>query len=412
MSASAPPVGAASPHLMFLSTTFNRRSGAGRWTYAIVRAAVAAGYRVTVVCGPSHDLPADASFALRVVPSLAKPLHPVNDLLAWRALNRLLAELRPDLLHTHLAKAGILGRLAARRAGLTATVHTVHGPTFDPRAGGRAKRRLFRYLERQAGRHTARFVFVGEELMHQYQNAGVCRPGQGEVIRTGKPAAELNPAPLTAGQRQALRGELTGGHAECLLLYVARLVPGKQVDHAIRALAMLRRRGLDARLCVVGEALVANEQRHRRELERLTATLGLAEQVHFAGFRRDVIALMQASDAVLLPSRFEGLPNVAVESVLAQTPLLSYPVLGVGEVIPARLIVAEASAAGLADKVLWLRGLDAAGRRELNRRLADCRVRVMRDYDRGRALAAQLALYRRLTPPGGARPSARSATAV
>lgn len=148
-----------------ISTSFLRRAGIARRTAAIVAACAERGYRVSLIAGRDHDL-VDGDLpgvAIEIVRELAKPVRPLADATAVRRLGRLLRSLKPDLVHTHLAKAGILGRRAAARCGVRPIVHTVHGPTFPSHLPA-PRRLLFRALERRAARLTDALVFVGEEL--------------------------------------------------------------------------------------------------------------------------------------------------------------------------------------------------------------------------------------------------------
>src|ERR1039457_1446615 len=142
------------------------------------------GLDVSLVAGPTlgpegslESLIADCSPGLTVVPELVRPVNPWRDCLAWKKLTELFRVRRPDLVHTHSGKAGILGRLAAARAGVPIILHTIHGPSFGPFQGPFANL-LFRFAERYAGKVTTHFVVVAEAMKLQYLNAGIGRPDQ------------------------------------------------------------------------------------------------------------------------------------------------------------------------------------------------------------------------------------------
>src|SRR5216117_256529 len=112
--------------------------------------------------GPEGSL--ESSFAnapgvLTIAPHLVLPLHPIKDWLALVELTRLLRARRPDIVHTHSGKAGVLGRLAARRAGIPIVVHTIHGPSFGAFQGA-IRNWMFRAAERRAAARTTHFVTV------------------------------------------------------------------------------------------------------------------------------------------------------------------------------------------------------------------------------------------------------------
>ncbi len=382
-------------HICHIQTTFNRRSGSGRRTATILQAAVEEGYRASLLVGRDHDLgEVDLpGVTVEVIGKLAKPVRPGRDAAALGRLTGRLRRLKPDLVHTHLAKAGILGREAATRAAVARIVHTVHGPTF-PDHLPLLRRHLFRALERRAARRTDAMVFVGEELRASYLAAGVGERSRSRVIRTARTPGEIAFRPPGEAARRSLRAEVCGGAGcELLLLAVGRLVPAKRPQHAVGVLEELCRRGVDARLALAGEALVDAERSFERRLRRIVAASPWAERIRFLGYRRDVLALMAAADAVLLTSRHEGLPNVAVEAVLAGTPVVGYAVTGLAEVVGASgRVVPESRPPALVEPLLELRADPAAARR----RVAERRRAVACEYTRERMIDSTLALYREI----------------
>jgi len=127
------------------------------------------GWKVRLISGRSEGSEGslESCFAgtfdvLTVVPELVRPIHPWKDVRALGKLTRLFRAHHPLLAHTHSGKAGILGRLAARRAGVPIIVHTIHGPSFG-RFQGPLANQLFLLAERRAARHTTHFVSVAEQ---------------------------------------------------------------------------------------------------------------------------------------------------------------------------------------------------------------------------------------------------------
>src|SRR5579863_2179500 len=125
---------------------------------------------------------------LTILPELVRPIQPWKDGLAWSRLVRLFRATRPDIVHTHSGKAGILGRLAAVRAGVPIIIHTIHGPSFGPFQGPLANR-AFRFAERRAGKATTHFVAVAEAMTKQYLEAGIGQRRQYTKIFSGFPLA-------------------------------------------------------------------------------------------------------------------------------------------------------------------------------------------------------------------------------
>jgi len=323
------------PHICHISTTFNLRSGSAQRTSAILQGCVARGYRVSLVVGRDHDVCRENLVGVEIyrVPELVKYVSPYFDTVAPWKIRGLLKQLRPNIVHTHLAKAGIVGRFAATSCRIPIIMHTVHGPSFPARFHP-AKRFLFRSLERLLGRRTDCFVFVGSELRDKFIYANICSAENSLVINTGRPDEVFERPVMSQGPKKRLRSELCGGaKPEFLLAAVGRIVPSKQLEHGVRVVAELRRQDVPVHLVLAGKCLLQEEQDYEKELQQLADRLEVGEYVHFVGFRDDVLDIMEASDAVLLTSSYEGLPNVAVEAVLAGTPMITYDVSGVREVI-------------------------------------------------------------------------------
>src|SRR3954470_18585101 len=133
------------------------------------------GFEVQLISGPSTGPEGSLESCdpqLITIPSLVRPIHPVKDFLALRQLEAHFRRTQPDLVHTHSGKAGLLGRLAAARAGVPIVVHTIHGPSFGNFQNPLANV-LFRAAERRAGRVTTHFVTVAEAMTEQYLTAGI-----------------------------------------------------------------------------------------------------------------------------------------------------------------------------------------------------------------------------------------------
>ena len=137
------------------------------------------------------------------VPCLVRPVHPWKDVRALSHLTRLLKDLRSDIVHTHSGKAGILGRLAARKAGIPVIIHHIHGPSFGP-FQGKAANMLFLAAERHAGRATTHFICSAQAMATRYLEAGIGTPGIYTRIFSG---FDLDPF-LKAKNDSALRQKL------------------------------------------------------------------------------------------------------------------------------------------------------------------------------------------------------------
>ena len=150
------------PDICHVSTTFNLKSGSARRTIAVAERAKADGYSVLLVVGADNDLSRyTGPVEFVVVKSLKKPVNLFRDVISFAVLLMLFRKIKPRIVHTHLAKAGFIGRVAARISlKNTIILHTVHGPTFD-KSQPKIKFRFYLLCERLASRYTHTIVFVG-----------------------------------------------------------------------------------------------------------------------------------------------------------------------------------------------------------------------------------------------------------
>jgi glycosyltransferase involved in cell wall biosynthesis len=281
-------------------------------------------FAVTIITGSGGPLLGQARAAgLEVVlePSLRTPIGPATDLAALRRLTALLRARPFDVVHTHTAKAGAVGRLAARRAGLGRIVHTYHGFPFHEFQSP-VRRGAYVALERRLGRITDLALAVGSGVAVEAVRRGLIPPDR---IRTIGVAVD-QPSPLAAdpvARRRARRA--LGLPAEAIVVgAVGRLAYQKAPEDFLAALRALRRPG------VVGVWVGGGELAGR--MARLAAAQPQVP-VLFTGERDDVPALLPAFDVFTLPSRYEGLPTVVVEAMLSGVPVAATAVNAVGDLV-------------------------------------------------------------------------------
>jgi glycosyltransferase involved in cell wall biosynthesis len=282
---------------------------------------------ITGTAGPHEgDLTAEArarGVTPVVIPELSQRIHPTHDLVALGKLVTLLRRLHPDLVHTHTAKAGALGRVAALLTGVPAIVHTFHGHVLDGYFSPTLSR-LFLQIERALARITDRIITVSPQVRQDLLARGVGRPEQAEVIPVGLDLARfLHGAAFPA----RLRDTLAIPAGAPLLGIVGRLVAIKDHPTLFQALAQLQSQGAPAHLIVVGDG------ERREALTRMVQDLGLAPRVHFLGWRNDLEAILGELDVVICCSKNEGTPVALVEAMAAGVPVLATDVGGVGDLI-------------------------------------------------------------------------------
>jgi glycosyltransferase involved in cell wall biosynthesis len=325
------------------------------------------------------------------VGGLGREIRGAQDLAALAALVRLVRRLRPHIVHTHTAKAGTLGRLAAWLCRVPVVVHTYHGHVlrgyFSP-----AKTRAFAAIERALARVTDALVAVSPRVRQELLELGIGRADRFEVVPLG---LDLEPFASAERRRGELRRELGLDAATPLAGIVARLVPIKAHEILLAAARLLADRPAPPRVVIAGDG------ERRAELEALAAADGLRGRVHFLGWRADLPRIYADLDVVVLCSRNEGSPVALIEAMAAGRPVVATRVGGVPDVVidgESGLLVPEDDAPALAQAIARVldegelaRRLGAAGRRQALERFGA--GRLVRDID---ALYARLLTEKRV----------------
>lgn len=259
---------------------------------------------------------------VEIIPDLGREIRPLSDTQTLWRLVALMRRLRPHVVHTHTAKAGAVGRAAAILAGVPLVVHTYHGHVlrgyFSP-----AKTAVYRAIERGLAWRTDRLLAVTTRVADELIALGVGTAAQYRAVPLG---FDLAPLLAAEGRRGELREELGLGDAP-LIGIVARLVPIKAHSVFLAAAARVRAQIPAARFLIVGDGEL------RPTLEQQTAALGLADAVHFLGWRADIDRLYADIDVVALTSRNEGSPVALIEAMAAGVPVVSTEVGGVADVV-------------------------------------------------------------------------------
>jgi glycosyltransferase involved in cell wall biosynthesis len=287
-------------------------------------------FQSLLVCGKEGDaegsllgLAVSRGIQPIVLPSLGRAVRPLNDLSTTLRLVSLMRELRPDVVHTHMAKAGTAGRLAARIAGVPIIVHTYHGHVFHSYFSPNVSA-VFRGVERALAKVTDRVIAIGETQRHDIMRYDIAPPEKIEVIPLG---LELDRFRDVTKLRGSLRRELGLQDDHPLIGIVARLVPIKAHEVFLEAAANVLRQVPRARFIIVGDG----ERRH--ELEQLANALGIGGATYFLGWRAELEQVYADLDVVTLTSLNEGSPVALIEAMTAGRPVVSTDVGGVREVI-------------------------------------------------------------------------------
>jgi glycosyltransferase involved in cell wall biosynthesis len=288
------------------------------------------GLQVHLVAGPATgpEGSLESAFAaqpelLTILPSLIRPIHPWCDLLAWRRLVQMFRAAPPRIVHTHSGKAGLLARLAARRAGVPIIIHTIHGPSFGSFQGP-VSNLVFRAAERRAANVTTHFISVADAMTRQYLAAGVGRPEQFTRIFSG---FALEPF-LAARPDAALRARLGIAPADFVVGKIARLFKLKGHDDLLDAAPEVLRRHPRTKFLLVGDGA------WRARLQERARAEGLENNVIFAGLvpPAEMPRYVGVMDAVAHLSRREGLPRALAQALAAGRPVVAYDSDGANEV--------------------------------------------------------------------------------
>ena len=310
-------------HIVHVLTRF-LRAGSEENTVATCRWQVAQGHRVTLVHGAEADGSWDAHWppgvARVAVPELVHAVHPLADLRAVRALRRLYRRLRPDVIHTHQSKAGVLGRLASDVVPGAVVVHGIHIVPFEGVRG--ARRAGYLAAERMAAARTDVFLSVTDAAGQAFVREGLA--DRVHTVRSGMDLARFRRAQRPDDWRRLL-GVEDGAGRPFVALMMAAFEPRKGHVPFLEALA--RAEPEECRLLLAGAG--PEEGRVRAAVGRL----GLQDRVVMCGHRSDPEALFALADVAVLTSAREGLPRVAVQAMAAGCPMVVQDLPAIGELI-------------------------------------------------------------------------------
>jgi glycosyltransferase involved in cell wall biosynthesis len=280
-------------------------------------------YRGTLVTGSGGPLLDEArshGVDVVVIPELVSPISPRQDAIALARIIRVLRERHVDVVHTHSAKAGVLGRLAARRVQATRVVHTMHGfpfHEFQPPL----TRATYIQIERRMSRLTDAFLAIGTGVAVEMIRLGIARPDQ---IRTIGPAVET-PTVTTSPATRARARLLLGIRDDVLVVgTVGRMDYQKAPEVLIEAVSRLTSRAM---LVWAGDGPLFEAARQQ------VAALGLQDRILLLGNRTDVPTILPAFDVFAMASRYEGLPCVIVEAQQCGIPVVATAVNAVPDVV-------------------------------------------------------------------------------
>jgi glycosyltransferase involved in cell wall biosynthesis len=303
---------------------------------------------------------AEREVGVTLLPEMSREISVLDDVRSLLALWRIFRRERPQVVHTHTAKAGTVGRLAALLAGVPVRVHTFHGHVLGGGYFPPWKTRLFLAIERWLARFTSRLVVLTEgQAEEMAYTLRVAPRGKFAVVPLGLELERFAGSDRGFEARARTRRAL-GIPADARVVgIVGRLVPIKNHELFLEALAAQAggAGGVPAPGAPLLGVVVGGGEREG-ELKRLAARLGVAERVTWLGWRQDLPAIYPALDALALTSHDEGTPVAVLEALAAGVPVVARDVGGVGEVL-AGLGVGRALPRG-AGPDAWAQALEAA----------------------------------------------------
>lgn len=315
-------------------------------------------YHVVLLCGPDegpegalYDQARAMGVKLVFLRSLVRPINPLKDLLALFSLYRFIKTERFDIVHTHSSKAGILGRFAARLAGVPVVVHTLHSLVFHEYQG-QLKNRLYIFLKRLCAPLTDHYISVCDAVTAGALQAKVGSADRYTTIYSG---IELSGF-VTIGRSltpQDAKIRLGLDPSKPVVGKVARLYHQKGHDYFLRAASRIAVDHPDAVFLLVGDGIL------RASLFQMSKDLGIADRVVFAGRidPSEIPVYMQAMDVVVHTSVREGIARVIPQAYAVGKPVVAFDLDGAPEVIQngrTGFLIPAGSEPGIADAVLKL----------------------------------------------------------
>jgi glycosyltransferase involved in cell wall biosynthesis len=355
-----------------------------------LRALREAGYAVTAISAPGEFAEEIEAEGIAFLPwvNATRAWDPWSDLRAFAELGAILRRGAFDLVHTHNAKPGVMGRIAARMVGVPCVVNTVHGFDATP-DDPRRKRVAFMGLEWMAAQFSDMELFQGRADLLRSKRLAMKSPPKRRFIGNGTDLIRFRPDAVGQQQRKALRRDLGIPDEARVVGMVGRLVAEKGYRELFMAAPEVRALVPEARFIVVGE----RDEAKADGITDLEMKQAEANGVSFLGWRADMPELFSTMDVFTLPSWREGVPRSAIEAATTGLPLVLSDIPGCREVcrpgidgflVPPRdpLALASALRTLLADEDLRIR-MSAAARRHAEARFDEREVvrRVLEVYD-------------------------------
>jgi glycosyltransferase involved in cell wall biosynthesis len=302
-------------------------SGSGLNTFLTMQGLDKDIYEASLACAPGGKLISLVrSHGMPVITfrNLVQPLHPWKDTLALWELTLFLKKNPYQLVHTHNSKAGFIGRLSARLAGVPVIIHTVHGFAFHDHEPP-CKRFLYRNLERLASQWCDQMIFISQPLVQWALEEGIGNKKKMVRIYSGIELDRFHP--VSEDEKREIRRRWGIGEHDAVIGIVSKLWEGKGHSTLIDAFVGIKKAMGEAKLVIVGEGYLYESLRSQVD------ELGLSNAVLFTGFQEDVAGVLASFDVALLPSFFEGMGRVLLEAMAMEKPVVASRVGGIPDIV-------------------------------------------------------------------------------
>ena len=285
------------------------------------------GHDVTLITGPSlgpegslMERAQRYGYRVETIDEMRRSVLPMKDFRTYHRLVKRFRELKPDVVHTHSSKAGIVGRWAADRAKVPAIVHTIHGLAFTA-STSRLVNNVYKMLERQAAPLTGKIICVADAMRDQSLAANIGTPDQYVTVHSGMETGPFIHPPVP---RDEMRRQLGIEPQHVVVGTIARLFHLKGHDDLLDLAPKVCARFPDLRFLWVGDGLL------RVAFERRIGEMNLKDRFILTGLvpPSRVPELTNAMDVVVHPSRREGLARAIVQGQLARCPVIAYDIDG------------------------------------------------------------------------------------
>ena len=304
------------------------KAGSEENTLLTCEGQLAAGHEVHLVFGVEFDAGVveriDPRIKVHGLDAMVHAIRPAQDWKAVQAMTALFRAIRPDVVHTHQSKAGIIGRWAARRAGVPLVVHGVHIVSFD-NVGWKA-RAVYLAAERLAARWTDGFIHVSQGVQRSYERARIGVGKAHAVVYSGMDIQRFQQAQAPADWRELL-GLAADAPRPFIALMLAAYEPRKRQLQLVQAFARVAKAEPGIHL------LFAGGGHQREEVQAAAAAAGIADRVTALGFHSQPESLVALADVCLLTSEREGLPRVVVQYLAGGKPAIVSRVEGIEEIV-------------------------------------------------------------------------------